>query len=303
MHPEVLYGADHFDLDRAIRTPFPDLVWNAIVHDPALKNHKSVQSSLSGVLMVQNSPILVASRPIFNPSASPSRITGTLIMGRYLDRKEIKRLSAIVRLPLFVRPFEEARSGGADIWVEAISTDQIAGFGLVRDIHGKPAFVIQTSQDRPIFRQGLLSMRYFGIGLVVFGLAFFMLLFWLLKTQLVDEVEKLAANVTTIGFSQDLTKRLPLEGSGEIAKLASAINMMLSGLEHAKQIQESEERFRQLFLMPLRPTSWQIPMGHSYFATISSPLYSGSPQSLRPSKHLCPSSLWTRAYTTNSSRG
>ena len=239
--------ADHFDLDRAIRTPFPGLVRDAIVHDPVLQNHKSVQSSQSGVLMVQNSPVLVASRPIFNPSASPSRITGTLIMGRYLDREEFKRLSAIVRLPVSVGPLEEARSGGADTWVETISADQIAGFGLVRDIHGKPAFVIQTSQDRAVFKQGLLSMRYFGIGLVVSGLAFLVLLFWLLKTQLVDEVEQLAANVVTIGLSQDLTKRLPLGGSGEIARLASAVNMMLSGLEHAKQIQESEERFRQLF--------------------------------------------------------
>ena len=107
--------------------------------------------------------------------------------------------------------------------------------------------MIQTSQDRAVFKQGLLSMRYFGIGLVVSGLAFLVLLFWLLKTQLVDEVEQLAANVVTIGLSQDLTKRLPLGGSGEIARLASAVNMMLSGLEHAKQIQESEERFRQLF--------------------------------------------------------
>jgi diguanylate cyclase (GGDEF)-like protein/PAS domain S-box-containing protein len=239
--------SDHFDLDRAIRTPFPDPVWNAIVHDPALQNHKSIQSSLSGVLMVQDSPVLVTSRPIFDPSARPPRITGTLIMGRYLDRKELKRLSAIVRLPVFVRPFEKARPSGANTWVEPISADQIAGFGLVRDIHGKPAFVIQTSQDRAVFKQGLLSMHYFGVGLVVSGLAFLVLLFWLLKTQLVDEVERLAANVMTIGFSEDLTKRLPLEGGGEIARLASAVNMMLSGLEHAKQIQESEERFRQLF--------------------------------------------------------
>ncbi|MDY7016706.1 MAG: diguanylate cyclase [Nitrospirota bacterium] len=278
--------ADHFDLDRAIRTPFPDLVWNAIVHDQALQNHKSVQSSPSGVLMVQNNPVLVTSRPIFDPSASPPRITGTLIMGRYLDRKEIKRLSAIVRLPLFVRPFEEARSGGADTWVEAISADQIAGFGLVRDIHGKPAFVIQTSQDRAVFKQGLLSMRYFGIGLVVSGLAFLVLLFWLLKTQLVDEVEQLAANVVTIGFSQDLTKRLPVEGSGEIARLASAVNMMLSGLEHAKQIQESEERFRQLFFNALtanflaNPDGSLILCNHQFAALFG---FSSAPEAIQTS--------------------
>jgi diguanylate cyclase (GGDEF)-like protein/PAS domain S-box-containing protein len=236
--------------------------------------------------MVQDSPVLVTSRPIFHPSARPPRITGTLIMGRYLDRKEIKRLSTIVRLPLFVRPFEEARSGGVDTWVEAISADQIAGFGLVRDIHRKPAFVIQTSQDRAVFKQGLLSMRYFAIGLVVSGLAFLVLLFWLLKTQLVDEVEQLATNVVTIGFSQDLTKRLPLEGSGEIARLASAVNMMLSGLEHAKQIQESEERFRQLFFNALtanflaNPDGSLILCNHQFAALFG---FSSAPEAIQTS--------------------
>ena len=284
--------ADHFDLERALRTPFPENVWNAIVNDPALQEHKGVQSSLSGVFMVQGSPLLVTSRPIFDPSALKPSIAGTLIMGRYLDRKELRRLSDVVRLPVFIRPLEKTRSSGADIWVEPISSNLIAGFGLIRDIHGKPAFVIQTSQDRTIFKQGLLSMHYFAIGLVLSGMSFLVLLFWLLKTQLVDEVDRLAANVVTIGFSQDLTKRLPLEGGGEIVRLASAVNMMLSGLEHAKQIQESEERFRQLFFNALTANFLANPDGsillcnHQFAALFG---FASIPEALKAS---LPEFLW-----------
>jgi diguanylate cyclase (GGDEF)-like protein/PAS domain S-box-containing protein len=77
-----------------------------------------------------------------------------------------------------------------------------------------------------------------------------------------------------------------LEGSGEIARLASAVNMMLSGLEHAKQIQESEERFRQLFFNALtanflaNPDGSLILCNHQFAALFG---FSSAPEAIQTS--------------------
>lgn len=280
---------EYYDLERAQKAPFPAPILNAIVSDPILLRHKTPQGGVSGIIMIRERPVILTSRPIFDPSNTQSGITGTLVMGRLLGTKDIERITNLVRLPVSIHPFRKTQSIPSEAWFEPLSENRIQGFGLKRDIHGMPAFIIQVQQDRPVFRQGLLSMRYFWVGLGISSLALLILLFWLLKSQLIDQVERLVADVVTIGLSQDLTKRLPVDGEREVARLASAINMMLSGLENAKQIQESEERFRQLFFDALtanflaKPNGDLILCNHQFasvcgFASIDEALQASLPQ-------------------------
>jgi sensor domain CHASE-containing protein len=86
-----------FPIQEALRDHF-------VVNDPIL-NHPDPRSSLTGLVLLPEGPLLVASRPIVT-SAYEGPIRGTFIMGRYLNEVEIKKLEDKAHLSLTIRTFK-----------------------------------------------------------------------------------------------------------------------------------------------------------------------------------------------------
>ena len=75
--------------------------------DPLLR-HANPESHITGILLVAEGPILVASRPIVT-SQHEGPIRGTLIMGRFLNATEVARLTKLTHLPLVVRRLNDSQ--------------------------------------------------------------------------------------------------------------------------------------------------------------------------------------------------
>ena len=104
----IVFGTG-FDPTRGVKTPIPAaLKKHLIVTDPLLR-HKGINDSVAGFIMLPSGPMMIAARPIVT-SENKGPIRGTLIVGRNLNRNEIKRLSQIARLPLTILPL-----GGAPL--------------------------------------------------------------------------------------------------------------------------------------------------------------------------------------------
>lgn len=246
-----------FDLERKKQIP---ILKNFQKHLSAksLLLPSSMKSSLKGLILLPEGPILIASRPILTSESSGS-IRGALIMGRYLDAAATKRLAERTHLSVTLHRFDDAQmppdfqavrssfSAKEPILIRPLNEQTIAGYTLINDIYGKPALVMRVDTPRLIYKQGQVSIRYLVLSILVVGLVFCVATLLLLEKLVLSRVSRLSADVTSIGTSGDLSARLlSLSGTDELSSLASTINGMLEALENSLHNQrESEQRYHK----------------------------------------------------------
>lgn len=160
----------------------PEAFLDELGGDSILVEHASPSSSVEGILLLREGPVLIAARPIStNEQMGP--IEGTILWGRQLDETEVARIARVTHLSLTVHP-ADSRIGpeeavltdlfpaGRRVAFEVLRDDAIAGYARVDDVYGLPAIVLRVESDRAIVEQGLRTILYFlawfgGLGLAL----------------------------------------------------------------------------------------------------------------------------------------
>jgi signal transduction histidine kinase/CheY-like chemotaxis protein len=241
-----------FDAKTGKNTPLPESFQTHLSSSDILLQHADLHTGLTGVIMMPEGPLLVASRPILTSDGTgPSR--GTLIMGRYLDSAVIDQLAARTHVALSVQRFDAPQlpadflSARATLLntttpaVQPLNEDTIAGYTVVPDIYGQPALLLRVTFPREIYAQGQISTRYQIGSLIVIGLVFGIVTMLLLERLVLARLGRLSASVGRIGASGDLSVRVSMTGQDELTYLSSKINGMLDALEHAQHERERAE--------------------------------------------------------------
>lgn len=255
---QIVFGRA-FDLYYAQQARIPHGIEEYLAGDALLLRHLDAESSVTGIVLLPESPMLVASRPILT-SEEEGPVRGTLIVGRYLDLAQVERLAetthlslALFRLydPRMPPDFQAARSAlleGTSIFVRPLSNESIAAYALLSDIYGEPALVLRADVPREIYAQGQVTMLYLVSSLLMVGLAFSGVSLLFADKMLLSRLSRLSTVVSSIGASADLSARVAVTGNDELSRLADAINGMLAALERVHgELRESEERYRVLF--------------------------------------------------------
>src|SRR5918992_2479792 len=97
---QIVWGR-MFNLDAQREIPINQSIRDQFTGDVPLLRYDSVDSAVKGIVLLPEGPMLVASRPILT-SESQGPIRGSLIMGRYLGSKEIRRLADTTLLSIQV---------------------------------------------------------------------------------------------------------------------------------------------------------------------------------------------------------
>jgi diguanylate cyclase (GGDEF)-like protein len=183
---EIVY-AGHFDRNTAEARNFPGLFQSRL---PDLLRLRDEEEAIKGILLLPEGPLLFAARSILTSKRQgPSR--GTVFMGRFLDRAEVDRLSAITQLSFSL--FRYADPGlpddatqARDLLIEEkspfirpLNKTSVAGYTLLADVFGRPALLLQINMPRDIYRQGKKSIVYFLIWVTLIGLGVVALTHWL----------------------------------------------------------------------------------------------------------------------------
>ena len=136
----------------------------------------------SGILLLSEGAMLIASSPILTTEQSgPSR--GSLVMGRYLDGAELARFVNLTRVSVKIYQVNDAqlstnlqqvRSSLLDqpqhVVVQPLDDNSIAGYAMLPDIYGDPALILQIDAPRDLYQQGLLSLQYLKLSLLIVGI-------------------------------------------------------------------------------------------------------------------------------------
>ncbi len=252
----IVFGKG-FDFRNGKEMPVPKSLLTH-VSKAALLHHQDTKSRITGILLLSEGPMLIASRPILT-SEEKGPIRGTLVMGRYLDSVEVEHLAKKTHLSITVRRFDDlkmphdfrvARSSLSEeepIFIRALSERSIAGYAMLKDIYGKPVLVLKVDMPRAIYKQGQASVHYFLLSLIVIGLIFSVISLLFLEKMILPRLFYLSASVNSIGSNSNFSGRVKMSGNDELSEVAFGINRMLEALEQSQSnLQKSKEHYRNL---------------------------------------------------------
>ncbi len=200
----------------------------------------------SGILALGRNQILVAFSPILTSKREgPPR--GIVVMGRHLDTDGARELAASLKMNAALFAFSElsgdtvreeiarslARVGGE---VVRILDDQLlAAYGLVHDLAGDPALLVEITEARDLHRQAVKMTTVFGAMLVLVGALFILTVLLLMRKLVIAKLERLSGTLREITRTRECSGFIPWNGTDELADVAEDLNRLLDAVSQSRR--------------------------------------------------------------------
>ncbi len=246
-----------YDLEHEEEIPIPQDLLAYLSESSPILSRPGKQVFISGIVPLEQGPLLLTSQPILtSENEGPGR--GTLIFAQYLNTETINELSQVTLFSIIIRPinrllypdFKEAFSSllqGEPIFVKPLDTQNIRGYTLLKDIYGRPAFIMGIEVPRDTYQLGQLVSSYFILSVLGVGVIVAVGTMFMVQKQVLSRFTTLIRGINHITESGDTSTRISLGGRDELNLVAGTINGMLAALEEAgTEIRESERRYRLL---------------------------------------------------------
>lgn len=217
--------------------------------DGRLTDLPQPDSHVEGILPLPEGLLVFACRPILtNEYKGPVR--GTILFGRFLDRRRMTDLARQLSVNLAVHalgeppPSEDCAAAvrelsspaGAPELVRGMGDNALAGYRLIQDIDGRPSVLLKIQTPRRVLQQARRSLQYLKLAIVLTGLVCGALTLWLLRKLVLARVSALSRQVSEIAASGDPSLRVTAEGGDELAALAGNVNAMLEATSRAESV-------------------------------------------------------------------
>ena len=252
---EIVYSGE-YDSENKTIIPVRSELLHEITPGSLLLNQTDPYKDTTGILMLPKTPALITSHLIVRTDFSGTP-QGVVIMGRYLNQNQINRLASLTVPTLAYYPLTSpdlpssvlpAMKNAPDKRIiQPLDMNSVAGYMLVRDIYNQPAFFLEITEPRDLYRQGTDTIFQFIFILLLTEMMFGFVIIFFLDRFVLSRIKSLGYQVLRIGSEGDRSSRVKLDGSDELSGLAGEINHMLEDIEKTStELLTSEARFRQL---------------------------------------------------------
>jgi signal transduction histidine kinase len=235
---DIVYGKA-FNLTDMHEIPVSQELLNLLSANDFLWLHSDTESSLAGIVPLEEAPLLIASLPIVT-SQREGPIQGALIMGRYLDSEAIAQLTETVYLPLTVTSFNESETQidfetlysssfleDVPIFTRPLNAEVMGGYALIKDVNGNFSFMLRVDTPQDFYKQGVTSVTFFILALSSSGVVLGTVTVLLMERGVLSRVERLVTDVKNMGKSKNLSEHLSWSSKDELALLAGTIDGMV----------------------------------------------------------------------------
>jgi PAS domain S-box-containing protein len=239
---DLIYGTTIDPSDQ--RGPLSAAEVAALRQEEHVWRHDSAESVIRGVVTWADEPMIIASLPVL-PSSGRGQILGALIVGRFLDSRELRYLSAARQTSFEILPLKGPGAGAeaqarlvsllntpSQAMVMPQSDGVYLGYGLVRTVEGDPAFVVRVDVPGRVYAASQGTLRNFILAITLIGPVFGVVTVLLLEQLVLARLATLMGDVKRVAASGSPTLRVAVKGGAdELGSLAMSINGMLSALE------------------------------------------------------------------------
>lgn len=247
---EMIYGK-FYDLDKMEENAPPgDLP--VFISSLAAADVKRPGEGISGIAVLSGQPALISCRPILT-SKQEGPSAGYLVVGRYTGALFIRTLSRTTGLAISLLNTTTANideetanvlkeltaTGGT--YVETQKNNMIAGYGMVNDLSGNPAFIIKVTAPRDIFIQGIKAVAYLHASLFLIAIVLCVAFVFFFRKLIISRLTSLSNAVHSIGSRGEISNRVEVKGKDELSRLADNINHMLESLEKSEKRRQSQK--------------------------------------------------------------
>ena len=241
----------------------PANLMSQLTPDSPLMQPEEGQIGVTGILMLSNGstlePILVSTYPTVVSINGGEPLEGRLVFARCMDENQIARLSEVTHLPLVLYQYDDpevpdkvrsvpaSAETGVPTYVRARNSDTVAGYGVLDDIAGEPALVLEVDLPRDIHKQGQTTMLYLLCAIAGIAIVTGVVGSYAVQRSLLSRLLRLSNGVVKVRTTGDLSQRVDVTGDDEMTALAMSINSMLATLEKSqKELRESEAQNKAL---------------------------------------------------------
>ena len=191
-------------------------------------------------------PLIIVANPIF----AAGKLSGILIMGRFIDDKMLEKMSQFVMEDIksfspdirVVRAFHLRDMKRNDLFYRE-NKDKLTIYYVLKDLRESPGMILYTRADNRLFR---VVTQHFIIYVLITALsiAFLgMLLYLSIQKYIVLRMLNISSTMNKIESLADLSRRITEDKKhDEISHLISSINLMLDKLENEKIKRETAEK-------------------------------------------------------------
>jgi len=241
----IAYGKA-FDLKNNMEIPIPESIREHIYPGSPITDRTNSEGEMRGIISLGENVMLFSSRPILTSTREgPSH--GTLLMGRYIDEKEVERLSKEKNLTLSFYRVDDKNipedfrneikqlSGGETAFIQPLSGDSIAGYRLLEDIYGRPAVVLGVQVSRGVYSKSVAGITFFAISTIITCALAGAGIIIIIERTVLKPLEEFCEQLNEIGQGGDLSARLTVSGKDEFSNAARTVNSMLDELEKSQK--------------------------------------------------------------------
>lgn len=249
--------AKGFDLENDQEVSLPKGIESYLTKDSVLLNH-SGNKTTSGIIQLPDGPAFVSSSSIL-PTNGEGPSKGTIIFGRMLNENQVNKISNMTKLPVTIfkvndqgmsLDFQNALkwiNKGNPVYVNPLNDSFIAGYAIVDDIYGNPAFIVRIDDNRSFYNEYENSLSFFILSILFVGFVLVISTLIYLDKNILSRLSRLDKDITSIGKKGNISARVTMDGADELSSLANSINTMLSKLEiSGNKFKESELKFRSI---------------------------------------------------------
>jgi PAS domain S-box-containing protein len=240
-----------FDQKSFLFTPVPRMLRDASYLQRLLASARRNRGELNGVILLDDGPMMISIQPILKSNLSgPSR--GSLIMGKSLNAEGVARLSQLTHQNLQFYGFYDGKLTpelqqvrhqlfkSKSVIIQPLSGDTVSGYGRIDDIFGQPSLILCTTEPRTIYEQGVLTIKYMFVFLLICATVFMAISLFLFEWMVMKRLSRMNEDAIEIGNSDNTGHRFQVSGKDELSLLAKSMNIMMEKIEQTKSLLRAE---------------------------------------------------------------
>ena len=228
----LLYGRI-LSPDFATNATIPEGLMARVRNNPRLVSHTADDPMISGLLVLPEGPMAIASAPILNSEKS-GPVQGTVIMGRYLEYGPLQRITDITgyNIALFWPENEGAGTGlppgiqqiAGQPGIQLVPDNEtwVTGYSSVTDLTGRDLYM-GVSEERNLYQIGLANMFRFLFLLALWAIITGIVVVVVMDRTVLQRMGRLTDRVRSLFGNPEEIPAPVLSGNDELAELERSI--------------------------------------------------------------------------------